>query len=42
MEDELLEGVNTIASGDFKAIPYYAWSNRGPGKMKVWLNSSLK
>lgn len=42
MEDELLEGVNTIASGDFKAIPYYAWSNRGPGKMKVWLDSSLK
>ncbi len=42
MEDELLEGVNTITSGDFKAIPYYAWSNRGPGKMKVWLDSSLK
>ena len=42
MEDDLLEGVNTIKSGDFKAIPYYAWSNRGPGKMKVWLDSSLK
>ncbi len=42
MEVGLLEGVNTITSGDFKAIPYYAWSNRGPGKMKVWLDSSLK
>ena len=42
MEEELLVGVNTITSGDFKAIPYYAWSNRGPGKMKVWLDSSLK
>ncbi|MGE5796286.1 MAG: hypothetical protein ACM339_08080 [Ignavibacteria bacterium] len=20
-----------------KAIPYYAWSNRGEGTMKVWL-----
>lgn len=42
MEGDLLEGVNTITSGGFKAIPYYAWSNRGPGKMKVWLDSSLK
>ena len=23
--------------GSFKAIPYYAWSNRGAGKMKVWI-----
>lgn len=37
----LLGGVNTIqgesAAGRFTAIPYYAWSNRGVGKMKVWL-----
>ena len=23
----------------FRAIPYYAWANRGKGKMTVWLNS---
>lgn len=23
----------------FRAIPYYAWANRGNGKMTVWLNS---
>ena len=37
-------GVNTIrgndARGAFKAIPYYAWSNRGIGKMKVWVPTS--
>jgi len=22
---------------DFKAIPYYAWANRGPGNMTVWI-----
>ncbi|HET6262749.1 MAG TPA: glycoside hydrolase family 127 protein, partial [Chloroflexia bacterium] len=22
---------------DFTAIPYYAWANRGPGEMLVWL-----
>ncbi len=21
----------------FVAIPYYAWANRGPGEMSVWL-----
>ncbi len=36
-EKDLLEGVNTISSERFLAIPYYAWSNRGVGKMKVWL-----
>ena len=37
-QDDLLGGVNTLESGQLKAIPYYAWSNRGIGKMKVWLN----
>jgi DUF1680 family protein len=23
---------------DFAAIPYYAWANRGPGEMAVWLH----
>lgn len=36
-ENGFLEGVNTIQSPSFKAIPYYAWSNRGVGKMKVWI-----
>jgi uncharacterized protein len=42
---DLLDGVNII-SGDIKtkevgwkftAIPYFAWSNRGEGLMRVWL-----
>lgn len=37
-EPNLLEGVNTIQTKKFKAIPYYSWSNRGVGKMKVWIN----
>jgi DUF1680 family protein len=36
-EQDLLEGVTTLQSQNYKAIPYYAWSNRGVGKMKVWL-----
>jgi hypothetical protein len=38
-EEALLEGVNTLSSDGFTAIPYYAWSNRGVGKMKVWLET---
>jgi DUF1680 family protein len=41
-EPTLLEGVNTIQSKNFKAIPYYSWSNRGIGKMKVWINYEEK
>ncbi|WP_348798107.1 glycoside hydrolase family 127 protein [Flavobacterium adhaerens] len=37
-ETNLLEGVNTIQTSQFKAIPYYSWSNRGIGKMKVWID----
>lgn len=37
-EEQLLGGVNTLSNARMKAIPYYAWSNRGVGKMKVWLN----
>ncbi|SFJ59492.1 hypothetical protein SAMN02799624_05168 [Paenibacillus sp. UNC496MF] len=42
-EAELLEGVVAIYAADpsggaqFKAVPYYAWDNRTPGKMEVWL-----
>ncbi len=35
-EETLLNGVYTLSTGDYKAIPYYSWSNRGVGKMKVW------
>ena len=38
---QLLEGVNVLeANGkgsSFSAIPYFPWSNRDIGKMKVWL-----
>jgi DUF1680 family protein len=37
----MLKGIYTIegssTKGNFTAIPYYSWSNRGIGKMKVWL-----
>jgi len=36
-KEGLLNGVNTISNKNLKAIPYYSWSNRGVGKMKVWL-----
>lgn len=40
-EPSLLKGVQTITftsgSNSYKAIPYYAWSNRGTNKMKVWI-----
>lgn len=42
MQPELLEGVNTISNQKLTAIPYYAWSNRGIGKMKVWLPTQEK
>ena len=46
-EPRLLNGVEVIKGHalnadkqeqDFTAIPYYAWANRGPGEMTVWLN----
>lgn len=40
-QPNLLKGIYTIegvtAGKKFTAIPYYTWSNRGVGKMKVWL-----
>jgi uncharacterized protein len=26
---------------EFKAIPYYAWANRGPGEMTVWIPKTI-
>ncbi|HEX8219496.1 MAG TPA: glycoside hydrolase family 127 protein [Chloroflexia bacterium] len=35
------EAGNTVETEqDFTAIPYYAWANRGPGDMLVWLPST--
>jgi hypothetical protein len=36
-EPDLLNGVETIKAGRWKAIPYYAWANRGKGDMEVWI-----
>ncbi|MBI9039829.1 glycoside hydrolase family 127 protein [Lutibacter sp.] len=36
-KEAILDGVNTVSNNKLKAIPYYAWSNRGVGKMKVWI-----
>jgi DUF1680 family protein len=33
-------GQVTKTEQDFVAIPYYAWANRGPGEMIVWLPNS--
>jgi DUF1680 family protein len=36
---ELLGGVNMLEGSRLNLIPYYAWANRGAGKMNVWFNS---
>ena len=36
-QESILGGINTLNNENLKAIPYYTWSNRGVGKMKVWL-----
>ena len=47
--DNLLGGITTIEANvkynsgkkrELTAIPYYAWSHRGPGEMAVWLKRS--
>jgi uncharacterized protein len=37
-EPDLLHGVETVEAGPLKAIPYYAWANRGKGEMEVWIS----
>lgn len=39
-EPDLLGGIVTVRGRGFKAIPYHAWANRGPGPMRVWLRGS--
>lgn len=36
----LLGGVNMLEGEDLNLVPYYAWANRGPGKMNVWFNTA--
>jgi DUF1680 family protein len=35
----LLDGVNVIHNEEFTLIPYYAWSNRSEGRMKVFFDN---
>ncbi len=41
-EPDLLNGVETIQAGRLKAIPYYAWANRGKGEMEVWISRATQ
>jgi hypothetical protein len=34
---DMLGGVTVVHGGGLLAIPYFAWANRGPGEMAVWL-----
>ncbi|MEV6965409.1 beta-L-arabinofuranosidase domain-containing protein [Hamadaea sp. NPDC051192] len=34
---DLLSGVTVLRSADLTLIPYYAWANRGPHAMRIWL-----
>ena len=37
-----LYGTQGYSRGDafLRAIPYYAWANRGPGEMTVWIREA--
>ncbi len=34
---DLLGGVVILKGAGFVAVPYYAWDNRGPSRMEVWI-----
>ena len=42
-KDSLYRGLSSVSSQyqdlELTAVPYYAWANRGPGKMRVWVPS---
>jgi hypothetical protein len=38
-EPALLGGIVVLRSGGVTAVPYFAWANRGPGPMRVWLRN---
>ena len=35
------DGMVTSGKGRISLVPYYAWANRGEGRMKVWFPASL-
>ena len=39
-DEALLGGVVPLEAAGLRAIPYYAWSNRGKNAMSVFLNES--
>ncbi len=39
---DLLGGVNMLEGSKLNLIPYYAWANRGAGKMNVWFRSKTE
>lgn len=39
---ETADGVTAKVPQAFKAIPYYAWANRGRGEMAVWLPDTIE
>ena len=34
---KIIDNAGAVKSADFKAIPYFAWLNRGKGEMDIWL-----
>ena len=34
---DLLGGVRVVTAGGLTLVPYYAWANRGPAPMRVWI-----
>ncbi len=34
---DLLGGVTVVTVGELTLVPYYAWANRGPAPMRVWI-----
>lgn len=34
---QVVQADGALTEQDFTAVPYYAWANRGPGEMTVWL-----
>ena len=34
---KIVDNTGAVKSADFKAIPYFAWLNRGKGEMDIWL-----
>jgi hypothetical protein len=35
--EDVLGGVTVVRGGGLTAVPYFAWANRGPGEMVVWM-----